>query len=81
MVRYLHVYTLRANFRPICKVYRQRDMDMDKKEIAQEERRKFLKKAGAVAATAPAAALLLSANAKPAQAAIYLGPPLPEDDD
>jgi hypothetical protein len=56
-------------------------MDMDKKEIAQEERRKFLKKAGAVAATAPAAALLLSANAKPAQAAIYLGPPLPEDDD
>jgi len=32
------------------------------------DRREFLKKAGKVAATAPAIALLLSANATPAQA-------------
>ena len=48
---------------------------MDKKEITQEERRKFLKKAGTIAATAPASALLLSANAKPAMAADYSPPP------
>ena len=33
-------------------------------EIAREERRKFLKKAGTVAAAAPVAALLLSGKAK-----------------
>ena len=33
-------------------------------KIAREERRKFLKKAGTVAAAAPVAALLLSGKAK-----------------
>lgn len=46
---------------------------MDEKTIAEqdaarEERRKFLKKAGTAAVAAPAAALLLSAKSKPAQA-------------
>jgi hypothetical protein len=48
-------------------------LDMDEKKIAdqetvQEERRAFLKKAGTIAVAAPAAALLLSAKSKSAQA-------------
>jgi hypothetical protein len=46
---------------------------MDKKpEATRETRRKFLKKAGTIAATAPAAALLLSASSKPAMAGLPL---------
>ncbi len=37
-------------------------------QVAQSARREFLKKAGTVAATAPAAALLLSASAVPNKA-------------
>ena len=44
-------------------------------DIALDDRRKFLKKAGAIAAAAPAAALLLSANAKSASAISLYGPP------
>ncbi len=51
---------------------------MDEKKIvdqenAGQERRKFLKKAGTVAMAAPAAALLLSARSKSAQAQTVSG--------
>ncbi|MFP6747890.1 MAG: twin-arginine translocation signal domain-containing protein [Alphaproteobacteria bacterium] len=39
-------------------------------ETVQEERRAFLKKAGTIAVAAPAAALMLSARSKTAQAGI-----------
>ncbi|MBT5051284.1 MAG: hypothetical protein HOM58_22505 [Rhodospirillaceae bacterium] len=44
-------------------------------EDVVEERREFLKSAGKVAITAPAVALLLSANVKPASA-VSLYPPV-----
>ncbi|MFP6749519.1 MAG: hypothetical protein VCD66_18225 [Alphaproteobacteria bacterium] len=40
------------------------EKNITEQDIAREERRKFLKNAGAFAAAAPAAALLLSAKAK-----------------
>lgn len=43
-------------------------------ENVVEERREFLKSAGKVAITAPAVALLLSANIKPASAISLYGP-------
>ncbi len=38
------------------------------RDVAQKERREFIKKVATAAAAAPAVALLLSANAKPAAA-------------
>ena len=54
---------------------------MEKKTDRLAERRAFLKKAGVAAATAPAAALLLSAQAKAQAVPIPSGGiPLPDDD-
>ncbi len=44
-----------------------KENELDRDE-AEKERREFLKKVGTAAAVAPAVALLLSANAKPAAA-------------
>ncbi|MDA0675391.1 MAG: tail fiber domain-containing protein [Proteobacteria bacterium] len=52
----------------------------DKKSVeAAEARRDFLKTAGKIAVAAPAAALLLSAGAKPAKAQVQYGQPIPSD--
>ena len=48
-------------------------------EAAIKERRKFLKKAGKAALTAPAVALLLSVDSKPASAQIVSGQLPPSD--
>ena len=55
-------------------------MSKDEKGVLEQEakaRREFLKKTGAIGATAPAVALLLSTNAKQAQANMY-GPSMTE---
>jgi hypothetical protein len=44
---------------------------INEQEVAQAERRAFLKKAGKAAVVAPAAAILLSAGTKPASATAY----------
>ncbi len=44
-----------------------KEAELDRDEV-EKERREFLKKVGTAAAAAPAVALLLSANAKPAAA-------------
>ncbi len=51
-----------------------KEAELDRDE-AEKERREFLKKVGTAAAAAPAVALLLSANAKPAAAGRIYGTP------